>query len=87
MGKSEEEAVLPPDRITPAQAGEILGMRGASTIYRWVSEGKLRAWRVGGRVWLSQADVMGKIRKTIPFVEAVPHEKLLACLKGGGLVG
>lgn len=52
--------MLPEDRIDARAAGRLLGLH-VSTVLRWLLEGKLRGYRVGGRYWLSRADVLAKV--------------------------
>ena len=60
---------IPSDLISMADAIDLIPGRRkgkkicASTVYRWVSCGKLRAWRVaGGHLCVSRADVLALIQ-------------------------
>ena len=33
------------------------------TVYRWLWDKKLKAIKVGGRVWIAEADVLGLVRQ------------------------
>ena len=67
--------VAPPyDPIAPAAAAELLGC-AARSIYRYVGQGRLRAWRVGGRLVLSEADVRQEAR-VVAACERAGHRSL-----------
>lgn len=53
--------MLPEDTITAKVAARLVGVH-VSAVYRWVMSGRLRAWRVGGRLRLSRADVLAVIQ-------------------------
>lgn len=51
-----ESTTHPADLITPTDAAGILRTT-PSTVRRFILGGKLAAWRIGSRWWLSRADV------------------------------
>lgn len=53
--------MLPEDTITAKAAARLVGVH-VSAVYRWVMSGRLRAWRVGGRLRLSRADVLAVVQ-------------------------
>ena len=53
--------MLPEDTITAKAGARLVGVH-VSAVYRWVMCGRLRAWRVGGRLRLSRADVLAVIQ-------------------------
>lgn len=58
--------MLPDDLITPKEAAKLIAV-STNTIYRWVEEGKLRAWRIAGsRYRLSARDVRGLVEEVEP---------------------
>lgn len=52
-------APIPSDLVSPQTAATLLGVHLA-TVYRLIRSGRLRAWRrVGGRLRVSRAEVLG----------------------------
>jgi excisionase family DNA binding protein len=51
-----------PDTLTPAQLVQYLP-QSRRTIDRWIAEGTLPAYRLGGRVLLRKADVIALVRR------------------------
>lgn len=59
---------LPTDLVTPKAAAALVGV-SVNSIYRWVEEGRVRAYRVAGsRYRLSRADVLGLVEEVVPPV-------------------
>jgi len=53
---------IPDDLITPLQAAQLLGVHLA-TIYRYILDGRLPAWRLAGtRFKLSRVQVLGLLQ-------------------------
>ena len=67
----------PTDLITPNAAAVIAKMT-ASTIRKWIADGRLAAWRVESRWFVSQADVEAMV---VPFVPATGRPKTRAEVK------
>ena len=63
---------LPSDLIPVNEAIRLLpGQKPGRTphiasLYRWVQEGRLRGWKVAGRLVVSRAEVLGLIRPVVP---------------------
>lgn len=63
MSTTEPPRVIPDDLIPPGKAARLIHVHVA-TIYRWILEGRLPAWRLRGRCGvkggrrLSKADVL-----------------------------
>jgi excisionase family DNA binding protein len=55
---------LPKDIIDVQAAARLLSVH-VSCIYRLITSGRLRSWRVGGRYKLSKADVLAQISCTV----------------------
>jgi excisionase family DNA binding protein len=55
------ETIIPADLISPREAAKLLST-SESTIRRWC-RGKLPAFKVGGRLRVSRADVMAMFRR------------------------
>lgn len=61
-------AGLPGDLLSLTAAAKLLPGREpgkhlhVATLWRWTTEGKLPAWRIGGCVYVSRADVLGLAR-------------------------
>lgn len=55
---------VPADLISLAEAAKLLPSRKpgrrlhCSVLYRWTRQGKLMAWRVGGHLFVSRADIL-----------------------------
>lgn len=82
---NDNEVALPADPIGVPDAARLLGRR-AGFLYRRVSLGKLRAWRVGGTaIVLSRADVLALIEVSGPEVSR--HERAMRQLREMGAVG
>jgi excisionase family DNA binding protein len=58
---NEPEPVIPSDLITPIEAAALLNT-SAGTIRRWC-RGKLPAFKLGGRLRVSRADVLAMLRR------------------------
>lgn len=57
---------FPDDLIPPRKAAELVAV-SVSTIYRWIDDGTLRAYRVGGtRYRLSARDVRALVEEVNP---------------------
>lgn len=57
---------IPADLVTPKKAAELIAV-SANTIYRWIEEGKVRAYRVAGsRYRLSRAEVLALVEEVEP---------------------
>jgi predicted site-specific integrase-resolvase len=64
-----------PDFVPPRIAQGRLGV-SASTIYRWVKEGRLRGRRLGGRLWVDVAQAQRDlVRDFEPAVEGLHDAK------------
>lgn len=50
-----------PDTLTPAELTTYLP-QSRRTIDRWIAEGTLRAYRLGGRVLVRKADLLALVR-------------------------
>jgi excisionase family DNA binding protein len=57
-----QSSPLPEDYITRNQAAKLAGGCHPSTVYRWVRAGRLRGWRVEGKLFVSRAEVLAIIR-------------------------
>jgi excisionase family DNA binding protein len=66
---------LPADPVTPKQAARALGC-DRSTIHRLAKAGRLRACKVGGRLWLSRAELPVPPRGRL---DAKAAARLLGC--------
>ena len=62
---------LPSDAINCGKAAKILRCH-PSAVWRWVEGGRLPGWRVGNRLYVSEADVRGQIRRVKPVSGPVP---------------
>jgi len=55
---------IPADLIGLAEAAQLLPSRKpgrklhVTSLYRWIADGKLRGWRIGGHYFVSRADVL-----------------------------
>lgn len=88
---------IPDDLITPKEAARLLRCHLAS-VYRWIGEGKLAAWkRLGHRILVSHAAVERLLqpveaRETVTVPEAAPdvaqerYEAAIERLKRQGCV-
>jgi excisionase family DNA binding protein len=62
-----ESTTIPDDLITPTEAAQLLHVHLA-TVYRWIDQGRLPTWRVGGCVGhrgrrrVRRSDVLALIR-------------------------
>jgi excisionase family DNA binding protein len=77
---------LPGDLIGVAEAARLLRVH-VSCIYRWLHTGKLPAWRVVGRWWLSRADVLAVPEQVGPGVAQAStpsHAEARALLRRAG---
>jgi excisionase family DNA binding protein len=76
---TQNDAGLPPDLIAPRAAAAILPRTSEGnkvslrSIYRWIRDGKLPAWKIGRRLLVSRSDVLGLVRpvpiKPVPAVQ------------------
>ena len=55
----------PLDLIDLGPAGRLIG-RAAGTIYRWISEGRIRGWKTAGRKQVSRAELLALSRPVEP---------------------
>lgn len=64
------------DLLTSTQAGELIGVTG-QTIKNWVREGRLEAYRIGGRVMIPREAVATYVARarTSLDLEEVPDEE------------
>jgi excisionase family DNA binding protein len=82
---------LPPPerRVGVKEAARLLGVH-CSCVYRWLSSGRLPAWRIGGRWQLSRDDVLGFPQRCGPGevrqggVGALSDAEAAALLRGRG---
>ena len=58
-------ANLPEDTIGVVEAAKLLKVH-VSCIYRWLHGKRIAAWRVGGRWWLSRAEVLAVPQRVGP---------------------
>ncbi len=83
---------LPTDLITPKAAARLLHAHVAS-VYRWITQGKLRSWkRAGTRHLVNRADVLALLVQEEPAVRlessgegAKRYEEAVQRLKESGL--
>ena len=54
--------VIMPEFITPKEAAERLGV-SVAVIKLWAKSGKIRAWKLGERAWMIDADSLRGIQK------------------------
>jgi excisionase family DNA binding protein len=59
---------LPADLIAIPEAAKMLRVH-VTSVYRYVMRRQLAAYKVGGRYWLSRADVLGFVQRTGPGEE------------------
>lgn len=72
------------DLLTSTGAGELLGVTG-QTIKNWVREGRLEAYRIGGRVMVPReavADYVARARTSLDL-EEVPDEEAAGLVAEG----
>jgi excisionase family DNA binding protein len=53
---------IPPDLRTPKELARLLGVH-AATVRRWIREGVLTRWRVGGRVRARESEALALVRR------------------------
>jgi excisionase family DNA binding protein len=77
---------MPEDLIDAGAAARLLRVH-ISTIYRWALTGRLRAWRVGSRYRVSQAEVLASVRE-VPSVASPGggHARAVAELRRAGVM-
>jgi hypothetical protein len=56
---------LPEDAIGTAHAGRLV-LVSACTVWRWITAGHVRGWRVRGRWFVSEAEVRGLVVPSTP---------------------
>jgi excisionase family DNA binding protein len=73
---ARDEAIPSLDLLTSTQVGDLLGVSG-QTIKNWVRQGRIAAYRVGGRIMVPQEAVAEYVRRarTSLDLDEVPDEE------------
>jgi excisionase family DNA binding protein len=67
--------------LTTGQAADALGVRSVNTIKRWVHDGLLEGFRLGGRVMVSQRSVQQFADKSITSGQRAWEDRVAAALE------
>jgi excisionase family DNA binding protein len=88
-----ERSDPPPDLISTMQAAKLAKV-SACSLYRWIVSGKLRAWRLVGRLRVSESELRALLVPVEPpkrpaFIETIREKRRRekqteAVLKAGG---
>jgi excisionase family DNA binding protein len=73
---ARDEAIPALDLLTSTQAGDLLGVSG-QTIKNWARQGRLAAYRVGGRIMVPKdavADYVRRARTSLDLTEVSDDE-------------